>query len=69
MADEEHLKGLQQAVLKWHEWQAANYPPLAALSRANLGHVNEVSAPGPIIEQPLYGLLARIIGMVRRMLT
>jgi hypothetical protein len=42
MDDEEHLKRLQQAVLKWHEWQVANRPPLADLSRANLGSVSEV---------------------------
>jgi hypothetical protein len=44
MDDEEHLERLQQAVLKGYEWQAANYPPLADLSRANLGSVGEISS-------------------------
>jgi hypothetical protein len=67
MDDEEHLERLQQAVLKWHEWQASNRPPLADLSRANLGSVREVSRPGPTsLEKPLYGRLARVIGRVLR---
>jgi hypothetical protein len=37
MDEEKHLKRLQHAVLKWHEWQTANYPPLADLGRANPG--------------------------------
>jgi hypothetical protein len=65
MDDEEHLKRLQQAVLKWQEWQAANYPPLA-----DLGAVDELSRAGPTFnrspEKPLHGLLARVVGRVLR---
>jgi hypothetical protein len=68
MDDEEHLERLQQAVLKWHQWQAANRPPAADLSRASLGSVGEVSRPGSasdrFLEKPLYGRLARVIGKV-----
>jgi hypothetical protein len=37
MSDEEHLERLQQAVLKWHQWQAANRPPLADLRHNERG--------------------------------
>jgi hypothetical protein len=64
MSDEEHLERLQQAVLKWHEWQAANRPPFA-----DLESVGEVSRSGPTSdrfpEKP-HGLLARVIGTRRR---
>jgi hypothetical protein len=70
MDDEEHLKQLQQAILKWHEWQAANYPPLSDLSRSNLGSVGEVSRSKPtsdrFLGKPLYDLLTRVIGRVLR---
>jgi hypothetical protein len=67
MDDEEHLERLQQAVLKWHQWQAANRPPLADLSRASLGSVGEVSRPEHTsLEKPLYGRLASVIGRVLR---
>jgi hypothetical protein len=68
MDDEEHLERLQQAVLKWHQWQAANRPPVGDLSRASLGYAGEVSRPGPasdrFLEKPLYGRLAHVIGKV-----
>jgi hypothetical protein len=68
MDDEEHLERLQQAVLKWHQWQVANRPPVADLSRASLGSVGEVSRPAPasdrFLEKPLYGRLVHVIGRV-----
>jgi hypothetical protein len=71
MDDEENLvERLQQAVLKWHQWQAANRPLVADLSRANQGSVGEVSRPGPasdrFLEKPLYGVLTGVIGWVLR---
>jgi hypothetical protein len=66
--EEQHLERLEQAVLKWHEWQTANRPPLvelvgADLKGANLGSAGEISRLEST--KPL-GLLARVIGRVLR---